>query len=258
MSDTRTYNNNLSAPVIVLVEPQMGENIGGAARAMLNCGITELRLVRPRDGWPNGKATAMSSGALAVMPEVKIFKTTAEAVADCHFVAATTARIRDQVKKVFTANGIAGELHRASFEGKKTAVLFGAERTGLENDDIALSHAVINIPLNPEFSSLNLAQAVLLVSYEWAMAISETPRETFRIGDSRAATQKEIESFLDRLETELEGNFFFRNPDMQPSMMRNIRNVYSRAELTEQEVRTLHGILAAFQGKKDPPHNKNK
>ncbi len=244
---------NSETPAIVLVDPQMGENIGAAARAMLNCGLSDLRLVRPRDGWPNEKARAMSSGALDRMPGPKVFETTAEAIADCHFVAATTARNRDQVKKIYTARSSADELRDRIAKKEKTAILFGAERTGLENDDIALSHAVINIQLNPDFSSLNLGQAVLLLSYEWHMSVVKVPEEILRTGDSEPATQAEIENFLVRLERDLEASHFFRNPDMRPPMMRNIRNVYSRAGLTEQEVRTLHGILSAFQGKKEPP-----
>ncbi len=239
--------------MIVLVDPQMGENIGAAARAMLNCGLRDLRLVRPRDGWPSEKAVAMSSGALSRMPEPQVFETTAQAVADCHFVVATTARLRDQVKLVHTARSAATEIGERIRSGQKAAILFGAERTGLENDDIALAHAVINIPLNPDFSSLNLAQAVLVVAYEWAMSREDIPQAGLRTGDSRPATQVEIEAFLDRLEKDLEDSYFFRNPDMRPAMMRNIRNVYSRAQLTEQEVRTLHGMLAAFQGRKSPP-----
>lgn len=243
-------------PAIVLVDPQMGENIGAAARAMLNFGLTDLRLVRPRDGWPNEKAVSMSSGALTLMPEPRVFTSLANAVADCHFVIATTARIRDQVKIIHSPKNAATEIRRLSEDGQKTAILFGAERTGLENDDIALAHAVINVPTNPEFSSINLAQAVLLVTYEWfACGDCETPPQDgiLRTGESRPATHQEIEGFVKRLEEELERTYFFRNPDMRPAMMRNVRNVYSRARMTEQEVRTLHGILAAFQGKKDPP-----
>jgi tRNA/rRNA methyltransferase len=245
--------NEKQNPVIVLVDPQLGENIGAAARAMLNCGLLELQLVRPRDGWPSEKARAMSSGALDKMPEPQVFETLGEAVADCHFVAATTARHRDQVKKVFTARSISRELHERVNRGEKTAILFGAERTGLDNDDISLAHAIINIPLNPDFSSLNLAQAVLLVTYEWRMGGMEDTEGTLVTNESPLATHEETESFLARLEQDLEESYFFRNPDMRPSMMRNIRNVYTRAELTEQEVRTLHGMLSAFQGKKDKP-----
>ncbi len=255
-ADSGKLHSMSGNPAIILVNPQMGENIGAAARAMLNCGLTDLRLVKPRDGWPNEKALAMSSGALGRMPEPGIFETAAGAVADCHFVAATTARPRDQVKKVFSARSIGKELRRHVNAGQKTAVLFGAERTGLENDDIALAQAVITIPLNPAFSSLNLAQAVLIVTYEWQMGMIEDPGEVLVTNDSPPATHEETEAFLVRLEQELDKNHFFRNPDMRPSMMRNIRNVYSRARLTEQEVRTLHGMIAAFQGRKKPPAKK--
>jgi tRNA/rRNA methyltransferase len=247
------YTHSDSDTVIVLVEPQMAENIGASARAMLNCGLKTLRLVAPRDGWPSEKAEAMSSGALSKMPKVKVFQKTAEAVADCHFVAATTARIRNQVKEIYTPAGIAEEIYNRNIAGEKTAIIFGAERTGLHNDDIALANAVINIPLNPEFSSLNLAQAVLLVSYGIHIFTVNTPPKLLREGDSRPATQFETEEFLERLEQELDNNHFFRNPDMRPSMLRNIRNVYTRAGLTVQEVKTLHGMISALQGKKKPP-----
>lgn len=252
---SKTGNMASDNPVVVLVDPQLGENIGAAARAMLNCGLVELRIVRPRDGWPNDRAFATSSGALAKMPPPKVFATTAEAVADCHFIAATTARPREQVKPIYTARALAGEVRLRSSEGQRCALLFGAERTGLENDDIALSHAIVTIPLNPGFSSLNLAQAVLLVSYEWSMAGSDTPDRFLQRGGSPPATQHEIEEFIARLNTELDRNHFIRNPDMRPVMLRNIRNVYSRADLTQQEVRTLHGILTALLGKKGPPRH---
>ena len=154
-------------PVIVLVNPQMGENIGAAARAMFNCGIDELRIVNPRDGWPNEKAHIMSSGAFDKLPPVKVHATTAEALADCHYPYATTARIRDMIKPVLTAKEAAGDCRAREAAGQKCAYLFGAERAGLDNKDVALSHSIITIPVNPDFSSLNLGQGVLLCAYEW-------------------------------------------------------------------------------------------
>lgn len=237
-------------PVVVLVDPQMGENIGAAARAMLNCGLQDLRLVRPRDGWPNARAQAMSSGALDRMPEVRVYETTADAVADCHFVAATTARPREQVKEVHTPRTIVPVLSERIAAGNRVAILFGAERTGLENDDIALSRAVITVPLNPGFSSLNLAQAVLTVSYEWRMqCVGVCPAELHR-GDSLPVPHHLLEEFLCRLEGELDTHHFFRTPEMRPAMVRNIRNMFTRADLTDQEVRTLHGIVTALTGGK--------
>ena len=224
------------APAIILVDPQMGENIGAAARAMLNTGLTDLRLVRPRDGWPNERADAMSAGALAMMPPVRVFNSVPEAIADCHYVLATTARVRDMVKPVFTPHAAAAELKNRAMEGQHLAILFGAERTGLTNDDVALAHGLITIPLNPEFSSLNLGQAVLLVAYEWAQSIDTTASRTISLGDTGPATHDKLVGLFERLETELETRHFFRNPEQKPIMIRNLRNLLTRADMTDQEV----------------------
>lgn len=172
---SKTDRINTGEPAIILVNPQMGENIGAAARAMLNFGITGLRLVNPRDGWPSAQAEAMSVGALEKMPPVQVFDSTEEALADCHYVYATTARPRDMTKPVFTAKGAARDMHERQAQGQKIGILFGAERSGLDNDDVALAHAVLTIPANPDFTSLNLGQGVLLVAYEWLQTIDETP-----------------------------------------------------------------------------------
>ncbi len=236
-------------PAIILVNPQMGENIGAAARAMLNCGLDRLRIVNPRDGWPSERAEAMSSGALGMMPPVQVYTSTADAVADCHFVLATTARPRDMVKQVFTARAGAIEARQRSLQGRKIGFLFGAERAGLVNEDIALSHGVITIPLNPGFSSLNLAQAVLLVAYEWMVTDDETPGRQF---DTVPVTHDKLHELFARLETELEAHGFFRNPDQKPSMVRNLRSLLVRADMTEQEARTFHGMITALTGRKSP------
>jgi tRNA/rRNA methyltransferase len=240
------------APIIILIEPQMGENIGGSARAMLNCGIKELRIVNPRDGWPNDKAIAMSSGAIDKMPEIKVFNSTHEAVSDLNFVLATTARLRDMSKGVYTASGAADEALKRINNEQDVGVLFGGERSGLSNEDIALSHAIITIPLNPEFSSLNLAQAVLLFSYEWSKLIDNTEEYQLQTGDSKPASHSELSELTARLEDELEKHHFFRNPEMRPSIMRNLKNMFGRADMTEQEIRTFHGIISALTGKKTP------
>lgn len=238
-----------AAPVAVLVDPQMGENIGAAARAMMNCSLSEMRLVRPRDGWPNPAAEAMSAGALAKMPPVRVFDTTAAALADCHYTLATTARTRDMVKPCFTAREAAGELARRASEGQKTAILFGAERAGLENDDVALAHGIVTIPLNPAFSSLNLGQAVLLLAYEWSQSHAPEIAVARAEEDLPAAHDKLVEMFA-RLEAELEAHNFFRAGGQKPVMIRNLRNMLSRADMTEQEVRTFHGIITALTGKR--------
>lgn len=241
----------MNAPVIVLIEPQMGENIGAAARAMMNCGLSELRIVRPRDGWPNPAADAMSSGALEKMPPVCVFKSTAEAIAGCHFVLATTARTRDMVKPSFTARTAAVEISKRKGKGQKTAILFGPERAGLTNDDVALSHGTITIPLNPVFSSLNLGQAVLLVSYEILQAAPAAGNEPHPVdADNLPVTHDKLMELFERLEQELETHHFFRNEGQKPIMIRNLRNMFSRTDMTDQEARTFHGIISALTGKK--------
>ncbi len=238
-----------TGPAIILVDPQMGENIGAAARAMYNCALTELRLVRPRDGWPNERADTMSTGALEKIGPVPVFDTVEKAISDFHFVLATTARPRDMVKPVFTPRGAAAEVEKRAQGGQRTAILFGAERTGLTNDDVALAHGVVTIPVNPDFSSLNLGQAVLLLAYEWFQTQTDAPLRTLP-GDSPPATHEKLNELFERLETELESGHFFRNPDQRPTMVRNLRNLLARADITEQEARTFHGIISALTGKK--------
>ena len=243
-----------NAPHVILVNPQMGENIGAAARAMRNCGLDNLHLVNPRDGWPDERAEAMAAGALEVMPPVQIHDSLDKALHGFHYAYATTARPRDQVKPVFTPEGAAEDIHARSAQGGQCALIFGAERTGLTNDQIALANGIITIPLNPDFTSLNLGQAVLLTGYAWYSHTRRVPDVKLHKGENVPyARWEEIENFLDRLETALEANHFFRNQDMRPSMRRNLRNIFNRAELTSQEVRTLHGVLTALLGEK-PPH----
>ena len=235
------------SPAIILTNPQMGENIGAAARAMLNFGLTDLRLVNPRDGWPNQRAVDMSSGALELMPPVQVFQTLAEAIADLQVVYATTARPRDMVKPVFTPRSAAED---ATGRNEKFGFVFGAERTGLTNDEISLCQHIIQIPANPEFSSLNLGQAVLLVAHELFQARDDTLGRVIELGDSPAASQGDFENFFGRLEDELDQGGFFTAEGLRPTMIRNIRNIFTRAELSEQEVNTLQGIVSALIGKK--------
>lgn len=250
---TQSLSLSSSQPVVVLVDPQMGENIGTAARAMLNCGLSRLRLVRPRDGWPSDKAVAASAGALERMPPVQVFPTLPEALADLEYVYATTARSRELVKPVLSPRAAAKDLHRRQAEGLRTGILFGAERMGLTNDDVALAHALVTAPLNPGFSSLNLAQSVLMMAYEWWSAAADDPEPSrLPTGASRPATQAELEALLVRLEAELDAHHFFRNPDMRPTMVRNIRSLFTRATPTEQEIRTFQGIVTALTGGKGP------
>lgn len=239
-----------TGPAVILVEPQLGENIGTCARAMLNCGLTDLRLVNPRDGWPNEKAVSASAGATLVLDQARVYASTADAIADLHKVFATTARPRDMVKTVATARNAAAEMRDQHQVGRKMGVLFGPERTGLVNDDIALADTVITIPLNPGFSSLNLAQCVLLVAYEWFQAGQVGEQRELYTGASRLATKQELGNLFEHLEAELDETGFYTSAEKRPSMVRNIRNLLQRAFMTEQEVRTMHGVVSALVGRR--------
>ncbi|MEQ8603415.1 MAG: RNA methyltransferase [Marivibrio sp.] len=235
-------------PVVILIAPQLGENIGMVARAMLNCGLTELRLVRPRDGWPSEKARETSAGALEVIDGAQVFETTRDALADLTRVYATTARPREMVTRVLTPAAAAREMRaEASGGGGKAGVLFGGERSGLDNEDISLADTIITAPLNPGFTSLNLAQAVLMLAYEWWIAGDETPAERLETNLSEVATKESLDNFLIRLEEQLDEGGFFRSAPMKPTVMRNIRSLFQRARPTEQEISTLHGIIVAIR-----------
>jgi tRNA/rRNA methyltransferase len=233
-------------PVIILVEPQLGENIGAAARAMLNCGLTRMRIVRPRDGWPNERAVAAASGADAVIEGAAIFDSTSAAIADLNFVLATTARQRDMVKTILTPETAAEELHARAAAGQSVGILFGPERTGLMNDDIPLADAVVTIPVNPAFSSINLAQSVLLIGYCWWRLAVKAEERRLEIGGTRPANKEELENLFARLEAALEEGGFYTTEQQRPTMVRNMRNLLQRAQMTEQEVRTFHGVIVAL------------
>jgi tRNA/rRNA methyltransferase len=239
---------DLAGPIVILVEPQLGENIGTAARAMMNCGLDDLRLVRPRDGWPNDKAVAAASGADPVLDKARLYPSVEAAIGDLVHVYASTARDRYMVKRELTPRHAAAEMRGFLAEGESCGVLFGPERTGLVNDHIALADTVLSVPLNPAFASLNLAQAVLIVGYEWFTATAEPSPETMHRGHSRAATKAELLRFFEHFEEALVESGFLRHPDKRPSMIRNLRNLFQRAECTEQELRTLHGVITAFMG----------
>ena len=224
----------------------MGENIGASARAMCNFGLRHLSLVAPREAWPNPKAIDMASGAFEHIPQPQIFDTLSDALSPSHFVFATTARRRDMVKPVYTPQAAAQEAHQRIARGEKIAFVFGGERAGLSNDEIAQASAIINIPTNPEFSSLNLGQAVLLIASQLYLAGDDSPDKALDMGDSTPVTQEEFENFFGRLEDALDAADFFKAEGLRPTMLRNIRSIFSRADLTEQEVRTLHGILTAL------------
>jgi tRNA/rRNA methyltransferase len=235
-------------PAIILVAPQLGENIGTAARAMFNCGLTDLRLVKPRDGWPSKKAQAAASGADLVLDKARLFETVEAAIAGLTRVYATTARDRYMVKRVVTPRAAASEIRALMAAGEACGILFGPERTGLLNEHIALADTVLNVPLNPAFSSLNLAQAVLLVGYEWFASADDTPPARLVTGHSKPAPKERLIRFFEHLEEELDRNGFMRDPEKRPSMVRNLRNLFQRAECTEQELRTLHGVVTSFAG----------
>jgi tRNA/rRNA methyltransferase len=239
-----------AGPAVILVDPQLGENIGTAARAMLNCGLGELRLVRPRDGWPNEKARAAASGADSVVEGARLFDSTEAAVGDLAHVYATTVRPREMVKPVLTPRAAAARLRAHAAAGEACGVLFGPERAGLTNDDIALADAIVTVPLNPGFASLNLAQAVLLVAYEWFQAGDATPPERTDTGGAAPATQAEIDRLFRHLDAELEAGGFYRVEEKKPSMRRTLRTILQHAALTDQEVRTLHGVFTALSGRR--------
>ena len=233
------------APVFVLVQPQMGENIGAAARAMWNFGLDALRLVAPRDGWPNPRAEAMDSGAARVIERATLHDSTAEALADLSVVYATTARDRAMTRRVLSPEQAMAEARSLAAGGERVGVLFGPERAGLANADVLRASAVISVPTNPAYPSLNLAQAALLIGYEWrrsAGTLAEAPRP----GDARRATGAELDRFLEQLTARLDSVGFFFPESKRPSMVANLAGLFRRAPLTEADVRTLHGVVRAL------------
>jgi tRNA/rRNA methyltransferase len=233
-----------NSPIIVLVRPQLGENIGKAARAMLNFGLTEMRLVAPRDGWPNPSAGPAASGADEVLASAKVYETTAEAVADCAHVYATTVRKRGITKPVLTPEAAAREI--AGRPGR-SAILFGAERSGLETEDVALARAIVTVPINPQFSSLNLAQAVILVAYEWSKhchLAQPTLEEVLP-----PASQEELEGLIAHFEELLEPKGYFRPAARATATRRTLRGLLTKPGWNHLEVRTLRGVLSALGGR---------
>ena len=228
-------------PVVVLVRPQLGENIGKAARAMLNFGLTEIRLVDPRDGWPNPSAGPAAAGANIVLEQARVFETLAEAVADCANVYATTVRRRDVTKPVVTPEQAAREIHSAP---GRSALVFGPERSGLETDDVALARAIITVPINPEFASLNLAQAVILCAYEWSkhVALAQPPK-----GDLLApAPQEELEGMIAQLEAMLEPRGYYTPHSRAVATRRTLRSILTKPAWNHLEVRTFRGVLTTL------------
>ncbi|MFN0022707.1 MAG: RNA methyltransferase [Parvularculaceae bacterium] len=232
-------------PALVLVEPQLGENIGAVARVMLNFGLTDLRLVNPRDGWPNEKATAMASGAAMVVDRAQVFATTTAALAEQRFVMAMTARPREALLPVLTPDHAAREIKARIDEGQPCALLLGPERTGLSNDDVMRADAIVSIPVNAAFASLNLAQAAGIFAYEWAKAdgYAAPPSD---LDGAAPATREQFEGLIDHLFAELDRQKYFYPEEKRPHQQRKLRASLIRAGLTEGEVRTLRGVIKAL------------
>ena len=230
-------------PVFILVRPQMGENIGAAARAMLNFGLERLRIVEPRDGWPNPKAVAMASGAGRVLDFAGVFGSVQDALADCDYVFATTARGRELTKPVVTPERAMMMAREMAAAGKRVGVLFGPERAGLENEDVAQAQAIVTVPVNPEFFSLNLAQCVLLLGYEWGRQGSSVPPEVMAMGRTEFANGEEVVRLGDHFEERLEAAGFFYPEGKVAGMKLALRNMWARLGLTRAEVQTFHGML---------------
>ena len=240
-------------PAVVLVEPQLGENIGAAARAMANFGLEELRLVAPRDGWPSVTAQRSASGADRILEAARLHAALPEAIADCTLVFAATARLHDQAKPVVGAEEAARLMLPRLAAGERVAVLFGRERNGLENDEVALADYVLTLPVNPAFASLNLAQAVAVVAYEWFKLVTGGALPFSAPERSEPATKEQLAAFFANLERELERVEFFRPPEKRQTMLINLHNIFARMQPTRQDVQTLQGIvLALAEGRKGP------
>jgi len=246
MNDTKTPSDTAFAPAVILVETQLGENIGTAARAMANFGLTEMRLVAPRDGWPNERARAAASRADHVIDNVKVFATVEEAVADLAVVYATTARSREMTKPVVGPDEAAARIGALMRAETRSGVMFGRERWGLTNDEVALADAILTLPVDPDFSSLNVAQAVLIVAYEWRKAALGDALP-FDAGDERLAPKDDLLRLMEHLEEALDAVNYFRPADKRAVMARNLRGILQKGRLTEQEVRTMRGVVAALE-----------
>ncbi|MCQ2741001.1 MAG: RNA methyltransferase [Alphaproteobacteria bacterium] len=230
-------------PCIILVEPQLAENVGMAARAMKNCGLKELRLVNPREDHLSAKALSASSNSEEILQNASVYNTTAEALADLQYVLATTARHRDQTKKVYNADFGAAEVAEKCSAQEKCGFMFGPERTGLRNEDVSLSNAIINIPLNPEHCSLNLSQAVLLVSYEFYKTQIGMVEPKLEINHTQIADKEKVLLFCRHIEEKLNNFANYKDEQKKEKLVINLRNIFTRSEMTLQELNTLYGII---------------
>ncbi len=232
-----------TAPIIILARPQLAENMGMVARAIMNCSLSELRLINPRDNHLSEKAISASSGAQSILEEARVFETLEEAIGDIHYLLATSARKRDMTKEIFSPEDGVKKINSFSSQKMKTAFLFGAERTGLLNTEIVLANGIIEIPLNPLHASLNLSQAVLLLGYEWYKSQLKTSNSRLETGAASFATQEEYLALFSHLECELEKRGYFRFEDKKERMRHNLRNIFLRNHLTSPEIKTLHKIF---------------
>lgn len=233
-------------PVVVLVEPQLGENIGSAVRAMGNFGLSRLRLVNPREGWPNPKAVTFASGADRILENAQVFPDLRAALADLNFVAAATARERGMQKTVLGADAVATEAVARIAGGENVGLVFGRERTGLYTEEVSLADVILTLPVNPAFASLNLGMAVAVVAYEWFKLASGGALPFQQPDRYPIADKADLLAFFDHVEKELDEALFFRSPEKKPVTIRNIRNIFHRVGLTRQDIATLHGMVAAL------------
>jgi tRNA/rRNA methyltransferase len=236
-------------PIIVLVRPQLGQNIGKAARAMLNFGLTEMRLVSPRDGWPNPDAGPAASGADVVLERAQLFDTAADAIADCSHVYASTVRRRDLIMPVLTPEQMAGQIAASA---ERSAILFGAERSGLETEEVALAGSIVTVPINPEFGSLNLAQAVILLAYEWSKhrELAVPPAKKLEA----PAPHGEIEGLIGQLNGELDNKGYFHPPSRTQATKNTLRTIFTKTGWSSREVKAVRGIIRALV---DPPRRRD-
>ena len=242
------------SPAVILCEPQLGENIGTAARAMANFGLWDLRLVRPRDGWPNEKAVAAASRADHVIERVRVFETLEEAIADLTLVYATTARSRDMQKEVIGPDEAGRRMAGHIAGGQGAGLLFGRERWGLLNEEVALADMIVTLPVEPAFASLNIAQAVLILAYEWRRQSGQADVLPFGSGLADVAPKSELVGLFEHLEGVLDQTGFFTTPDKRPSMVNNLRTALTRGNFSSQEIRTLRGVISSIDRRHERPN----
>ena len=249
ISQAKTGFDLTASPIIILIRPQLGENIGAVARAMLNFRCSELRIVSPRDGWPNKQANLVSSGAGRILDNAKIYHSTEESCSDLHYLFASTARKRGLTKEIFSPSEAMGNTVKMINEKVRVGILFGPERSGLENDDIAHSRSIISVPVSEQFSSINLAQCVVIILYEWFKHAAFKEIKVPPKVKTNLATLVEIDYLKDSLMERLENKKYFWPEDKRNSLQQNINNLIGRIPLTEADVKTFHGIIKTLSKK---------